>query len=127
MFHDWGNPPINSTFAPSAGGASTTTLVAELDSTQLGTKDLAANQKLLVSVNWVCSSDTNAAFKCGSALSTGLGSTGWVDTFYPKVPTLNSAQFQTRHELFANYRLRAIMETSNAGANAVYITAVVET
>lgn len=128
-WHDWGNPPINSTYAPSAGGASTTTLVAELDSTRLGTVNLATGQKLIVEVKWILSSDTTAAFKLGQALSTGLGSTGWVEgnVFYPKVPTFNSAEFVTAHELTANHRLRCIMETSNAGANFCHISAVVQT
>ena len=127
MWHDWGNPPINSTYAPSAGGASTTTLVAELDSTQLGTKDLATNQKRLMSVNWIMSSDTVVSIKAGLALSTSLASTGWVDTFYVDLPGKQPAQFVTRHELFTNYRLRAHLQSSVAGSASVYISAVVET
>lgn len=127
MWHDWGNPPINSTNAPSAGGASTTALVAELDSTVLGTKDLVADQKQLVSVNWIVSSDTVVTLSYGTALSTGMGSTGWVHRVFVNLPGNQSAQFVTRHELFTNYRLRANIVSSVAGTASAFISAVVET
>ena len=127
MWHDWGNPPINSTNAPSAGGASTTALVAELDSTVLGTKDLVTNQKKLVSVNWIVSSDTVVTLSYGSCLSTGMGSTGWVDRVFVDLPGHQAGQFVTRHELFTNYRLRANLVSSVAGTASVSISAVVET
>jgi hypothetical protein len=127
MWHDWGNPPINSTSAPSAGGASTTALLAELDSTQLGTKDLGAGQKLMVSVNWTVSSDTVVTLSYGSALSTGMGSTGWVNRVFVDLPGHQAGQFVTRHELFTNYRLRGNILSSVAGTASMFISAVVET
>lgn len=127
MWHDWGNPPINSTNLPSAGGASTTTLVAELDSSRLGTVNLATGQKKLVSVNWIVSSDTVVTLSYGTSLSTGMGSTGWVDRAFVDLPGHQAGQFVTRHELHPNYRLRANLVSSVAGTASVFISAVDET
>jgi len=126
MWHDWGNPPINAG-GVTAGGQSTTAVIAELDSTVLGTKNLIAGQKLLVSVNWILSSDTVVTVKFGSGLSTGVASTSWVDLAFAELPGHQSAQFVTRHELFTNYRIRAGLQSSVAGTAAAYISAVVET
>jgi hypothetical protein len=126
MWHDWGNPPINAA-AATAGGASTNTAFSELDSTVLGTKNLVAGQKLLVSVNWIVSSDTVVTLAIGSGLSTSISSTGWVDRTVVDLPGHQSAQFVTRHELFTNYRLRANILSSVAGTASASISAVVET
>lgn len=120
MFHDWGNHPINSTFAL-ASNPSTSTLIAELDSTQLGTQNLAPNQKLLMRVNWILGSDTNAIWQIESASSTGLGNV--VDAVFPMTPAKASGQFVTYHEMFANYRLRARVQSTFSGTAAAYITA----
>ena len=126
-FHDWGNPPVNSTFAPSAGGASTTALLSELDSTRLGTKDLATNQKKILSVTWVLSSDTVVSLSYGVSLSTSMASTGWVERVFVDLPGHQSAQFVTKHELFTNYRLRANILSSVAGTASAFISAIAET
>lgn len=126
MWHDWGNPPINAS-GVSAGGASTTAVIAELDSTVLGTKNLPAGQKLLVSVNWIVSSDTVLSMRFGSGSSTSVAQAAWVDQALVDLPGHQSAQFVTRHELFTNYRLRAHLPSSVAGTASAYISAVVET
>lgn len=127
MWHDWGNPPINSTFAPLAGGASTTTVAAELDSTKLGTVNLPTGQKLMVSVNWIVSSDTVVTMSFGTGSSTSVAAAAWVDRAYVQLPGNQPAQFVTRHELFTNYRVRAHLLSSVAGTASAYISAVVET
>lgn len=122
-FNDWGNPPINSTYVPVAA-PSTATLIAELDSTQLGTKDLVTGQKLLVRVNWVVGGDTNVTWQLESATSTALAN--GVDKLYPKTATGQSGQFVSYHELLKDYRLRARLFSTGANA-AAYISAEVLT
>lgn len=123
-FYDWGNAPINSTSAPVAT-ASTAALLAELDSTMLGTKDLAVNQKCIVNVTWILGGDTNSQFQCETATSTATNA--GVDIFYPTVPTLQTAQFVTKHELLKDYRIRARMFSSNSGTVRAYISAEKQT
>lgn len=120
MFHDWGNHPINST-AALASNPSTSTLIAELDSTQLGTQNLVPGQKLLVRANWILGSDTNAIWQIEAATSTALGA--GVDMSFPMTPAKASGQFVTFHELFKDYRLRARVQSTFAGTAAAYISA----
>jgi hypothetical protein len=113
---DFGNPPINSTgFAPIAAG-STTALFAEVDSTQLGTKDFLANQKMLVQVTWIVGADTNVTWQLETANSTALNA--GQDVLYVKNVTGQSAQFVTRHQLFKDYRVRARQFSSGANGAA---------
>ena len=127
-WRDWGNPPINSTTGPQAT-PSTAVLMAELDSTQLGTKDLVAGQKKLVTVTWIVGGDTNANWQLETCTSTALGA--GVDMIFPKTPTNQSAQYVTCHELFKDYRIRARVAPSTMGnggaAMHAYISAEVLT
>lgn len=119
-FFDWGNKPHNSTgFAP-VSGPSTSTLLAELDSTVLGTKDLKVGQSFTVNVTWIVGADTNVTWQLETATDTGLGS--GVDIIYPKTPTGQSAQYVTKHTLEQNYRLRARLFSTGANA-AAFISA----
>jgi hypothetical protein len=120
-FGSLGNTPINSTSAPVAA-PSTSTLLAELDSTQLGTKDFDATQSRLFRVSWVLGADTNVTWQCESALNTGLSSASFVDVFYPKTATALSAEFVTSHVLTKNMRLRARLFSTGANA-AAFISA----
>lgn len=123
-FFDAGNRPINSTgYAPIVAG-STVTLFAELDSTQLGTKDLATGQKLIVQVTWIVGADTNVTWQLETATSTALNA--GVDVFYPKTPTAQSAQYVTKHELLKDYRIRARQGSSGANGSA-WIIAEIQT
>lgn len=124
-WRDWGNPPINSTGFADLNGASTTALAAELDSTQLGTKNLVSGQKLNVQVTWIVSADTNAAWVLETATSTDIAN--GVDIIRPRTPTLQSAQFVTTHQLFKDYRIRARLLSTNGGACMAYISAEVLT
>ena len=116
---DRGNHPINSTGAP-VSAPSTATLIAELDSTQLGTANLVTGQKFIVTATWIVGADTNATWQLECAASTA--STAGIDIFYPKTPTGQSAQYVTRHELFKDYRLRARLFSTAVNASA-YISA----
>lgn len=113
---DFGNAPVNSTgFAP-IGAGSTTALFAEVDSTQLGTKDFRADQKMLVQVTWIVGGDTNITWQLETCNSTALGA--GQDVVYVKTPTAQSAQYVTRHALFKDYRVRARQFSSGANGAA---------
>lgn len=116
---DFGNRPINSTITPPIGAGSTVTLFAEVDSTMLGTKDLATGQKMLVEVRWIVGADTNVTWQLETCTSTALNA--GVDAIFPKTITGQSAQFVTRHELFKDYRIRARQFSSGANG-AAYIS-----
>jgi hypothetical protein len=121
---DFGNPPIVSAPTAPIGAGSTATLYAELDSTQLGTKDFIANQKKIARVTWVMGADTNVTWQCETTTSTALNA--GVDIFYPKTPTAQTAQYVTVVELFKDYRIRIRQQSSGANGtgylSAEYLT-----
>lgn len=120
-WHDYGNQPINSTgFAPVAA-PSTATLLAELDSTQLGTAFFGPKQIRLFQVTYVLGADTNVTWQVGTCASTALNS--GIDEFYPKTPTGQSGQYVMQHILEKDYRIRARLSSTGANA-AAYISAV---
>lgn len=120
-WHFSGNKPINSTgFAP-VGAGSTSTLYAELDSTQLGTAFFKPGQSLLVQVTYIMGADTNCTWQVGTCASTALNA--GVDEFYPKTPTGQSAQYVVQQVLEKDYRIR-IRQNSTAANGAGYISAV---
>ncbi len=116
----FGNPPINSTGFVPVNAPSTATLIAELDSTQLGTKDFRTGQSRMYRVSWILGADTNATWQCGSATSTDL-SAGAVE-FFPKTATGQSGQFVTTHVLEKDWRLRARLFSTAVNA-AAFISA----
>lgn len=114
MWYDWGNTPVNSTnIAQPVANPSTATLCAEIDSTQLGTQNLATGQSKNFRVTWILGADTNATFQCESASSTNLNA--GVDIIAIKTATAQSGQFVTNHVLGPNYRLRARVYSSFTG------------
>src|SRR5690242_2656445 len=96
-WHDWGNRAVFSTTAQPVSNPSTATLIAEVDSTQLGTANYAAGQKSLARVTWLLGSDTSATWQCEIATSTALANPQ--DTVFLKTPTGQSGQYVTVHEL----------------------------
>ena len=119
-WHDLGNKPIGSTFAP-VSAPSTSTLIAELDSTQLGTVNYRASQSAIFQVTYVLGADANATWQVGTCNSTAL--TAGIDEFYPKTAANQSAQYVIQQTLEKDYRLRA--RCFSTAANAVaYINAV---
>lgn len=124
MFHDWGNTPINSTGFTPVAAPSTATLIAELDSTRLGTANFAVGQSRLFQVTWIVGADTNATWQLESATSSSLAD--GVDVIFPKTPSGQSAQYVTFHVLEKDYRLRA-RQFSTAVNSAAYISAVAQT
>lgn len=121
MFFAWGNQPITSTQTPVAA-PSTSSLIAELDSTVLGTAFLVGDRSLNVRVTWVLGADTNVTWQCGACTSTALNA--GADEFFPKTPTAQSGQYITGHVLKKDYRLRARLASTGANA-AAYISAEV--
>ncbi len=120
-WQDSGNKPINSTgFAP-IGAGSTVTLYAELDSTQLGTKDFRPGQSRIYMVNYMMGADTNVTWQAGTCSSTDLNA--GVDEFFPKTPTAQTAQYSMQHVLEKDYRIR-IRQFSTGSNGAAYISAV---
>lgn len=122
MWYDWGNVPVNSTNVAqgTANNPSTTTLLAEIDSTQLGTKDLAPNQAKNFRVTWILGSDTNATFLCEVVPSTVVPPTGG-DQVVIRAPLNQSGQYVTNHQLLKDYRIRVRTQNSIAAGNT-YVT-----
>ena len=115
-----GNKPVNSTYAP-VSAPSTSTLIAELDSTQLGTVNYNTNFEQNWRVVWVLGCDTNATWQCETATSTAL--TAVIDTVYLKTPSFQSGEYVTVHRLGKDYRIRARLFSTAVNAVA-YISAV---
>lgn len=118
-YFDWGNKPIFSTQAPTAA-PSTTTLVAELDSTQLGTASFAASQSRQYRITLIAGCDTNAAWQFERAASTAVGSA--VETVWFRSPSNQSGQYVFDMHLEKDQRLRLRMASTGANANG-YIQA----
>ena len=105
-------------------GPDTSTLLAELDSTQLGTANFRPGQQQNVLVNWILGCDTNATWQCETCASTALNS--GVDIFYPKTAPSQSAQYQTAHRIGKDYRIRARLYSTAVNASA-FISAEIVT
>lgn len=119
-WHGEGNRPVNSTTSVIAAG-STATLYAELDSTQLGTKNYTGDQSQVWQVTYVMGADTNVTWQVGPCTSTALNA--GADEFFPKTPTGQTAQYVMQHELKKDYRIRIRQQSSGAGGTG-YISAV---
>lgn len=117
---DAGNKPINSTSSVIVAG-STSTLYAELDSTQLGTKDFVTGQSRLFEVRYIVGGASTGAWQIGTASSTALNA--GVDEIFPFTAAQQSAQFVVTHELLKDYRIRC-RTISSAASMAAYISAV---
>ena len=117
-WYDFGNPPITSTQGIIAA-PSTASLIAELDSTELLTKDYATGQQHNFRVTVLAGASTSATFAFEHTLSTGLGSTAFVGApvnFY--TPTGQSAQyvFNMRAGKDSRFRVRLTSTAANAAA-----------
>ncbi|MBP6774257.1 MAG: hypothetical protein KA154_14770 [Gemmatimonadaceae bacterium] len=118
-WRDWGNIPINSTTAQPASNPSTSTLIAEVDSTQLGTVNFATGQHRPALVTWILGSDTNALWQCEVANSTALASPQ--DTIFLRTPPGASGQFVTTHSIPKDGRVRARLNSTFTGSASAYI------
>ena len=93
---DWGNRRIYSTQG-TATNPSTTTLIAEIDSTKLGTNNFSTRSKQRhYMVTWMIGGSTRMTARLEHALSTGTGSTGVRDGDVTNVwvSTAGTVQYQ---------------------------------
>jgi hypothetical protein len=120
-WHDLGNKPINSTVLGITVAGSTATLFAELDSTQLGTKNFVTGQSRLFQVTYIMGGVAATTWQVGTCNSTALNA--GADEFFPQTAAGQSAQFVVQHELTANQRIR-IRQLSSAASCSAYLSAV---
>ena len=118
-YYDWGNPPVSSTSGVTSG-PSTASLIAELDSTQLGTVNYAAGQQQNWRVTWIVGASTTAIYQLEHATSTALANP--VDVCFVQTPTGQSAQYVFNLRLTKDSRLRARLN-STAGNAVAFIQA----
>lgn len=116
-WRDWGNQPVYSTTAQPVTNPSTATLVAEVDSTQLGSNGWGTAHKV-GQVTWLIGADTNATWQLEVAQSTTLtaGPSTSVDVAFVKTPTAQTGQYVTVHRMGPNTRVRARVNSTFTGA-----------
>jgi hypothetical protein len=115
-YYDFGNRPIFSTTAPTAA-PSTATLIAFLDSTQLGTASFAAGQSRNFRITLIAGCDTNAAWQCERADSSTL-TDAVPETVWFRSPSNQSGQYIFAMCLEKNQFLRTRMVSTGANAMA---------
>ena len=119
MWRDWGSVPVNST-----GGLetnpSTDTLIAEIDSTQLGA---VLSGGSVYQVSWLVGASTNAVWQFEHCLSTGLGSTAIRDQAFVQTPAGQSGQYVLSYKLQKGDRLRARLQAAITGVATCKISA----
>ena len=115
-YFDWGNKPIFSTAGPTAA-PSTGTIIAALDSTQLGTVHFTGSQSRVFRVTTIAGCDTNAAWqleRCDSStLADPVAETVWF-----RSPSNQSGQYVFAMCLERNQFIRARMNSTGANAMA---------
>jgi hypothetical protein len=107
---DYGSPPIHSTQTEQTN-TSTSTLIAEIDSTVLGTAHFKPGQSKVANVTWLVGGSSNGSWLLEQVLSTGLGSTAFRKQVGIYAPAFQSGQYITRHVLEQNDRLRVRAST----------------
>lgn len=118
-WYDSGNPPINSTNNTSSGtitAPSTATLIAEIDSTQLGTNQFSAGQTKLFRVTWGVGCSSVGIWQLEVATSTVLLTSTAAGTKIVYSPPNQTAQYVTNEELGVNGRLRIRMLSTKVEA-----------
>lgn len=108
-YFESGNVPIMSTGAGYGSDPSTATLLAEIDSTQLGTI-LSGGQAFQVTA--ILGASTNAQWLVEQCLSTGMGSTAVRASVTLITPTNMSGQYTWKWKLEPGDRLRARVNSS---------------
>ena len=133
-FFDWGDQPITSYTAFSSGAVSavvanpaSTTLLAEIDSTQLHAGlfgGASTDLHRTFQVTWEVGGSSNVTWRCESAPSTALGSTSVRQRKLVMTSPNQSAQFTTFWTLKRGDRLRVLVDSTVTGNYAASITAV---
>lgn len=122
---NWGNQPIFSTGAGLVANPSTSTLIAEIDSTQLGTANFRAGLHQTLQCTWIIGADTNATWQLEVANSTSLTAapSSAVDMVFVKTPSGQSGQYVTTHKVGPNARARARVNSTFTGSAVASIIA----
>ena len=118
-WYDSFSKPINSTTGVGVvSGPSTGSLIAEIDSSQLGTNNYDSNKQALFRVTWIVGADTNATWQLEQVPSTALATSTNPTTIIVKSPSAQSAQYVTNHVLGVNDRLRVRLLSTVANVAA---------
>lgn len=122
MFRDWGSVPINSTAGTTADGIevnpSTSTLIAEIDSTALNGV-LAGGS--VYQVSWLVGASTNAIWQLEQCASTSLAT--YRDRTYVQTSANQSGMFILCYKLEKGDRLRARLQTAITGVATAKVSA----
>lgn len=112
-----GEAPINSTgdHAP-VSAPSTSTLIAEIDSTQLGTVNFTPGQTRKYRCTVGVGADSNATWKFEQVPSTALTTSTHATCWFLKSPPSQTAQYVINCELGRNDRLRIRMDSTQVNA-----------
>ena len=112
-----GNPAVSSTGAGFVTDPSTATILAELDSTRLGTASFASGQSRDVRITVIAggNASTNVQWLVEHTLSTGLGSTAIRNVFGLYTPAGQSGQWVWQWRLEQDSRLRVRLNSSVSG------------
>lgn len=119
------NPPIDSTFAASAN-PSTSTLLAELESTNFGypsTLAITPPGDRLYAVNIYIGASTLAYFAVEHATSTGLGSTAITSQLLLRTASGQHSQFLKVFKLGATDRIRVRPQSTATGTYEAFLSA----
>lgn len=132
-YFDWGNKPITSysAFSSGAGNAvvsnpASTTILAEIDSTQLHSGLYGGTSTSLhkaFQVTWKVGASSNASFLLEAAPSTDLASTAVRRREIVFSPPNQTAQYTDRWVLQSGDRLRVLVASTNVGTYFAAISA----
>jgi hypothetical protein len=124
-YYALGNPSVSSTGAAFVADPSTATLVAELDSTRLGTAHFLNGQSKDFRITSVVggNASTNVQWLIEHTLSTGLGSTAIRNQFGVFTPAGQSAQYVWQWRAEKDSRFRVRVNSSVAGTVAANLQA----
>lgn len=119
-WRDWGSTPINSTGSGIVNNPSTSDLIAEIDSTQLGSV-LAAGS--LFQVSYLLGGSTTVVWSVEQCSSTGLGSTAVRDLTNICTPANQTGQYILTYKLEKGDRIRARVQSAFTGYATAKISA----
>lgn len=112
---NWGNLPINSTYAP-VNNPSTTALIAELDSSNFGAvAPNTRNESRTYRVSIYLGGSTGGYWAIEQATSTAISAGVVVDAFYPRTASGQTSQFVRTYRMGGTDRIRARHVSSVTG------------
>lgn len=121
-FFDSGNPPINSTYAPVNSATSTGTLIAELDSTQLGSASFSPGYSKIFGLTAILGASTGGVFQVEVAVSTALANP--IETAYIQMgQSGQSGQYFLKFDVPKDGRIRARLTSTFAGTATAFLSA----